>query len=287
MKRLILIPLIIVLAAGLVFSGCSEPAPTTPSEPLPEQVVFASASVGSSAYPMIVAASSIMSKYIDGTLVRELPVGPPYAVQESLYTGKAEIAWLTSTTAPVAYRGIGVPKALPVNLMFTGPAGYHNFVALQGKGINTLADLKGKTLAIGAARTEGQLREAILHAFGWTKDDLTMIETANAAEVTRSMIEGIADAGVFLGSVPHAALVELHTARDLVFLSMGKDTRDRIVQYVLENHNSMWNLMTMPANSYEGQTNVVETTGYYHSFGCKPDASEGLIYTLMKALFDH
>jgi TRAP transporter TAXI family solute receptor len=49
----------------------------------------------------------------------------------------------------------------------------------------------------------------------------------------------------------------------------------------------MWTEVTIPANTYKGQTRAVPTIGGYAVFISRPDLDEGLAYSIVKAVYDH
>lgn len=312
MKRLIFITMAILIAGALLIGGCSgeEPAPTTeptvaptsqptpaptsepepPEKDWPSQIAFSAGGEGSSAYTIAVAVGRVMGKYTDDVSVIAKAVGPPWSSLTAITSCEAYMGWCTSTELYLRMRGLSDkdPGAKSeYNQLFTGPAGYTLAVALEDSGVETIGDLKGKKFALGVSSSVKAVIDAYLHAYGLTMDDMDITTTQSPSDNARFLIEGMADACDMPGSVPVAALTELSTRRDVQIIGLPEDKAEAARQYVLEEYNYPYSKMTVPANSYKGQTEDKLVLGFYHNFGCRPDADEELIYALIKAMFDN
>ena len=304
MKRFILVAIVILITSALLMTGCDEPAPEPapapapapaptpepePAKDWPKQIAFSGGGEGSSAYTIAVAAARVMGKYVDDISVIAKASGPPWASLTTLTTDESYIAWGTSTELYKRMRGLSErdPGVLPYTQVFTGPAGYTLLVTTKDTGIQTVTDLKDKRLCLGVSSSVLAVVEGYLHAYGLTMDDVKQITSQSPADNTRMLIEGVADAADMPGSVPVAALTELSTRRDVVILSMDEDKIEVARDYVWENYQYPYSSVYLPANSYKGQTEDKLVLGFYHAFGCLPDADETLIYALLKAMFDN
>lgn len=221
--------------------------------------------------------------------MRELAIGPPPAALSSVYTGRSLLTWTTSSCAPACYLGIAAEEAYPVNILFSGPMSLVHPVVLEDSGINTLADIKGKTVSLPGGRVTSNtiFFRALQNYYGWTSDDVREIEYVSPAEMTRSMIEGIVDMGLVGGAPPHPSVVELESSEEVRFLSVDDDFMDYVIKYAFDEHSQTYERGTLPPNTYEGQTEAVNLLAEGHIYICRPDVDEHVAYTLVKTLFDN
>jgi TRAP transporter TAXI family solute receptor len=153
-------------------------------------------------------------------------------------------------------------------------------VTLKSKGINTIADLRGKRIAVGApgSGTEVNARQ-ILRAF-----DLGYYNTRpdflNFAEAADQLKDGVIDAAFITAGHPTAAVQDIASSRDLKVLSISRD----VVEALRETY-PYYTRTTIPANTYKGQTEQVETAAVMAMLVTRQDVDENLIYTLTAALW--
>ena len=130
--------------------------------------------------------------------------------------GKADLALALSDTAFDAVKGQGTfaspekpvqAKALAV--MYTN---YTHVVAKDGAGINTVADLKGKRVSVGAAGSGTEIiANRVLEAYGMTQSDMQTQKLAVQASAD-AVRDGKLDAFFWSGGLPTAAVLDLVNA---------------------------------------------------------------------------
>lgn len=83
------------------------------------------------------------------------------------------------------------------------------FVTTQDKGIKTIADLKGKKVAVGASGSgaEANARQ-ILEAYGITYNDID-VQYLSFGEAVDALKDGNVDAGVVVAGFPTATVQDL------------------------------------------------------------------------------
>ncbi len=155
-------------------------------------------------------------------------------------------------------------------------------VTLRSKNINTIADLKGKRIAVGApgSGTEVNARQ-ILRMF-----DLGYYNTRpdflNFAEAADQLKDGVVDAAFITAGHPTAAVQDIAASRDLKILPVSKEVTDQ-----LREQYPYYTRVTIPANTYRGQTDAVETTAVMAMLVTRQDVDPDLIYSLTKALWEN
>jgi TRAP transporter TAXI family solute receptor len=153
-------------------------------------------------------------------------------------------------------------------------------VTLKSKNINSIADLKGKRIAVGApgSGTEINARQ-ILRAFelGYYN---TRPDFLNFAEAADQLKDGVIDAAFITAGFPTAAVQDIASSRDLKVLAIPRD----VVEMLREQY-PYYTRVTVPANTYKGQTESVDTAAVMAMLVTRQDIEEALIYTLTSALW--
>ncbi len=153
-------------------------------------------------------------------------------------------------------------------------------VTLKSKGINSITDLKGKRIAVGApgSGTEVNARQ-ILRAFelGYYN---TRPDFLNFAEAADQLKDGVIDAAFVTAGHPTAAIQDIASSRDLKILPIPKDVID-----LLRETYPYYTRTTIPAGMYKGQSEPVDTAAVMAMLVTRQDVEESLVYTLTAALW--
>lgn len=129
----------------------------------------------------------------------DIKVGQSYgAVIEAMCNGAADIAWY----GPASYlqaRGRGCAELLALAVRHGSSVYYSGIFARADRGINTLADLKGKKVALGDVNSTSSFNIPVATMIKAGIDpsrDLATINMAGShANVLKAMAEGLVDAG--------------------------------------------------------------------------------------------
>ncbi|HET8678653.1 MAG TPA: TAXI family TRAP transporter solute-binding subunit [bacterium] len=155
-------------------------------------------------------------------------------------------------------------------------------VTLRAKNINTIADLKGKRIAVGApgSGTEVNARQ-ILRAYelGYYN---TRPDFLNFAEAADQLKDGVVDAAFITAGYPTAAVQDIAANRDLKIIPVSRDVAE-----ALREQYPYYTAVTIPANTYRGQAEAVDTVAVMAMLVTRQDVDEHLVYSLVGALWDN
>nr|MCU0764401.1 TAXI family TRAP transporter solute-binding subunit [Hydrogenophaga sp.] len=159
-------------------------------------------------------------------------------------------------------------------------ATYNNYiqiVASEDSGIKTLADLKGKRLSVGAARSGTELNaRAVLKAAGLAYSDLAKVEYLPFGESVELMKNRQLDA-----TLQSAGLgVDLSTAVKIVVVPVPADVVAKI-------GDAAYQPAVIPANTYGGQTADVATVAIPNFLVTHSGVSDDVAYRMAKAMYDN
>jgi hypothetical protein len=200
-----------------------------------------------------------------------------------LQQGRGEIAFALGDSLKAAWEGdeeAGFKSKL--DKLRTIGAIYPNYiqiVATADSGIKTLADLKGKSLSVGAPKSGTELNSrAILAAAGLSYKDLGKVEYLPFAESVDLMKNRQLDATLQSAGLGVASLKDLSTSTDITVVSVPKQVVDKI--------GPPFTAVKIPANTYTGQEKDVPTAAVINYLVTSTAVSDDLAYQMTKLIFE-
>lgn len=235
-------------------------------------------------YPLGVALSEIYGKGIEGSHVQVQATKASVENLNLLQQGKGEIAFTLGDSLLLAWEG-NAEAGFPAKLdRLRGIAAiypnYVQIVASKDSGIRTLADLKGKSLSVGAPKSGTELNaRAILAAAGLSYKDLGRVEYLPFAESVELIKNRQLDATLQSAGLGVASIRDLATSLPIVVVAVPAETVAKVGQpYVAA---------TIPAGTYEGQASEVPTAAVGNLLVTRDDVPEETAYQMTKLLFEH
>ena len=148
--------------------------------------------------------------------------------------------------------------------------------------IKSVADLKGKAVSIGAPGS-GVYFNAIdvLAAAGLTEDDISA-QYQSFGDSTDALKNGLIQAAFIVAGAPTPAITELCTTNAAYLVPIDGDVADKMMQDC-----PFYTVYNIPANTYPGQTEDVQTVTVKATLIVSSSASEDDVYNLTKAIFDN
>jgi len=102
-----------------------------------------------------------------------------------------------------------------------------------------------------------------------------------AAELMNSLRDGNIDAAVYSGAAPTPAITDLATSRPVRFVPIDRDRANQVIQT-----HPFFYFDAIPANTYPGQTEAVNTLFNPILLVTRADVPDDLVYAVTKALLD-
>ena len=148
--------------------------------------------------------------------------------------------------------------------------------------IKSVADLKGKSVSIGAPGS-GVYFNAIdvLAAAGLTVDDI-QAQYQSFADSADSLKDGKIAAAFIVAGAPTPAITELCTTNDAYLVPIDGAIADKLM-----TDCPFYTEYTIPAGTYADQTEDVKTVTVKATLIVSASASEEQVYNLTKAIFDN
>src|SRR5882757_7191581 len=234
-------------------------------------------------YPLGVAIGKIYSDKIPGVKTQVQATKASVENLILLQQGRGEIALAVGDSLKAAWEGdeeagfkTKLDKLRTIGALYPN---YVQIVATAESGIKTLADLKGKSLSVGAPKSGTELNSrAILAAAGMTYKDMGKIEYLPFAESVDLMKNRQLNATLQSAGLGVASLKDLSTSSDITVVAVPKATVDKI--------GSPFVAVTIPANTYTGQDKDVPTAAVVNYLVTSSAVSDDLAYQMTKLIYE-
>jgi uncharacterized protein len=235
-------------------------------------------------YPLGVALAKIYGDKIDGVRTQVQSTKASVENLNLLQQGKGEIAFVLGDSVKLAWEGnADVGFAAPLDKLRTIAAIYPNFiqiVASKESGITSLADLKGRSLSVGAPKSGTELNaRAIFTAAGMSYQDLGKTEYLPFAESVELIKNRQLDATLQSAGLGVASIKDLSTSVDVQMVAVPED--------VVTKLGAPYISATIPAGTYTGQDSDVATVAVVNFLVTHSDVSDDLAYEMTKQLFEN
>ncbi|WP_158738755.1 TAXI family TRAP transporter solute-binding subunit [Alteribacillus sp. YIM 98480] len=159
---------------------------------------------------------------------------------------------------------------------------YAQIIALGESDIETLSDLKGKRVGMGANGSASQfVIKQLLDMAGIKEDDLDpfYIPTGEAVEM---MQNGQLDAAIQTGPLGVAPFLDLSSSRDVSLVQIEEDVLDQYLEKFPYEQKD-----TVPGGTYEGIEEDIETIRFSHSIIAQKELDEDLVYDMTKTIYEN
>ena len=148
--------------------------------------------------------------------------------------------------------------------------------------IKSVADLKGKSVSIGAPGSGVYFNAMdVLAAAGLTENDINA-QYQSFADSTDALKDGKIDAAFIVAGAPTAAITELCTTNSAYLVPIDGDIAAKLMADC-----DFYTSYTIPAGTYAGQDEDVTTVTVKATLIVAASASEDDVYNLTKAIFDN
>jgi len=234
-------------------------------------------------YPLGVAIGKIYSDKIPNVKTQVQATKASVENLILLQQGRGELAFTLGDSLKAAWEGdeeAGFKSRL--DKLRTLGAIYPNYiqiVATSDSGIRTLADLKGKSLSVGAPKSGTELNSrAILSAAGMTYKNIGKVEYLPFAESVDLMKNRQLNATLRSAGLGVASLKDLSTSTEITVVSVPKAVVDKIGPPFVP--------AMIPANTYTGQDKDVPTAAVVNYLVTSSAVSDDLAYQMTRLIFE-
>lgn len=236
-------------------------------------------------YPLGGALAELLNQNIKGMNASAQSTGASVANVNMLKDGSVDIAFIQNDIAYYAANGKEMFKDNKVESIRGIAALYPEtvqFVTTADKGIKSIADLKGKKVAVGASGSgaEANARQ-ILGAYGLTYDDID-VQYLSFGEAADALKDGNVDVGVVVAGFPTAAIQDLAANKSAALVNIDAEHTDKLMKQY-----PYFTKITVPKGTYPGQEEDVSTVAVKCVIVTTDKLSDDLGEQIVKAIYEH
>ncbi|WP_246679509.1 TAXI family TRAP transporter solute-binding subunit [Mesorhizobium sp. B2-3-5] len=235
-------------------------------------------------YPLGVALSEIYGKTIPGVRTQVQATKASVENLNLLEQGKGEIAFALGDSVKAAAEGdadAGFPQKLgKLRAIAAIYPNYVQIVASQESGIKSFADLKGKSLSVGAPKSGTELNaRAIFGALGMSYSDLSRTEYLPFGESVELIKNRQLDATLQSAGLGVASIKDLASSLPITVVAVPAEVAQKL--------GAPFQAATIPAGTYQGQKQDIPTLAITNILVTRSDLSDEEAYQMTKQLFEH
>lgn len=282
MKKMIMAGALCVAGAALI-AGCGDSGFSAGGGK--QFLNIATGGTAGTYYPLGGALAELLNQNIKGMNASAQSTGASVANVNMLKDGSVDIAFIQNDIAYYAANGKEMFKDNKVENIRGIAALYPEtvqFVTTADKGIKSIADLKGKKVAVGASGSgaEANARQ-ILGAYGLTYDDID-VQYLSFGEAADALKDGNVDVGVVVAGFPTAAIQDLAANKSAALVNIDAEHADKLMKQY-----PYFTKITVPKGTYPGQEEDVSTVAVKCVIVTTDKLSDDLGEQIVKAIYEH
>jgi TRAP transporter TAXI family solute receptor len=271
-----------VLVALAVTAGMLTPAGAGPSV----RLSIATGTTGGVYFPLGGGLASLISKNLPG-VVATAEVTPASVDNIRLLAAKrADLAFVLADTAVDALKGEEAFRGNPVPIVTLTPL-YNNFnhlVTVEGTGITTIADLRGKRVSVGPPGSGTEVTALrILEAAGLHPDRDIRRERLSPAASADAIKDRKLDAFFWSGGLPTAAVLDLAASPGMRIRLVPLDT---LLPAMQKKWGNLYFRSVIQKEYYPGMPADAPTIGVANLLISHRDFSAELAYQITKLVYE-
>jgi len=250
------------------------------------RISIATGGTGGVYYPLGGGIANVLSKYVPNMQATAEVTGASVDNMKLVGGGKAEVGFTMADTAWDAYQGNDKFKdnKQAVRALVVFYPNLTHVVTVEGKGIEKMADLKGKRISTGSPGSGTEVMAfRILEAYGIDKDKDVKRERLSVAESVNALKDGKIDALIWVGGIPTPAITDLAaTPKTRIKLIDHADAVDKM----RAKYGPLYVKDKIAAKSYPGQDKENTNLTVWNILVVNEKADEKVVYDIVKTMFE-
>lgn len=276
-----------VLAIGFSISS-ADTAKAETDGPEQQFMSLGTSSVGGTWYPLGGAMASVIADIYPQLSITAEVTGGTSDNLGLMRNEEIELALSTNAEAYLAYNAEGDYEEAIQNFggILGGHGIYWHLYTLEGTGIESIEDLEGARVSLGAAGSIGNgIGQTVIEAHGLEMGTDWSPEYIGHGEGPGALRDGRVDAVLIISSFPNGAVTDITSTEgeNVVFLNPDPDILDELVE-----ERPYWTRTAIPGGLYNGHPeDIPGSFGVITILIAKDDVSEDAVYAITKALLEN
>lgn len=249
------------------------------------QLSISTGGTGGVYYPLGGGMASILTKHVPNWAVTAEVTGASVDNMKLINAGKTDVGFSMVDTAWEAYIGVDKFKEgkVPVRTLMVLYPNRTQVVTVEGTGINSMADLKGKRISVGSPGSGTEiLALRLLDAYGLTNE--VKRERLSVAESVNAMKDRKIDAFIWSGGLPTAAITDLAATPGTKIKLL--DHADAI-EAMNKKYGPLYVRDQIPPGVYAGMDKPTQILSVWNILAVSEKMPDATAYAIVKTLFEH
>ena len=248
---------------------------------------IATGGTGGVYYPLGGGLAALISKHIPGVEATAEVTTASVDNMKLLHANRVALTFTLPDSALEAYQGKlkGLKEKVAVRSIAAIYSNYMHIVALDGTGIKSVPDLKGKRVSTGSPGSGTEIKGLrVLEAYGLSPKDLRSQDRLGASESAGALKDRKLDAFIWDGGLPTAAVLDLGATPGIkIHLIPHGDAVPKMVA----KYGPIYFARTIPKGTYGGMDADVPVAAATNLLAVHERTDEGLAYQITKLLHEH
>ena len=238
-------------------------------------------------YPLGGGIAAVLSKYVDGMQATAEVTGGSVANLQLVGTGKPYLAMTMADAGQDALQGKDkfTGKPVPVRTLMVMYPNRMHVVTIEGTGINSIKDLKGKRVSTGSGGSATEVMAfRVIEAAGLDKDRDMRRERLGVAESVNALKDRKIDAFFWVGGLPTAAVTDLANTPNVKIKMID---HAELVPAMNKKYGNLYVQDTIGKDVYKGMDKDNKQATVMNLLVAHQKMDEKTAYNIVKAIFEH
>jgi TRAP transporter TAXI family solute receptor len=271
---------------AIAFLACAAAAAFAPLS-FGQNLSIGTGGTGGVYYPLGGGMAAVLSKYVDGMQATAEVTGGSVANLQLIGTGKPYLGMTMADAGLDALKGQDKFKGHPVpvrTLMIMYPNRMH-VVTIEGTGVNTIKDLKGKRVSTGSGGSATEVMAfRVIEAAGLDKDRDMKRERLGVAESVNAIKDRKIDAFFWVGGLPTAAVTDLANTPGIKIKMID---HANLVPAMNKKYGNLYIQDVIAKDVYRGMERDNHQATVMNLLVAHQKMDDKTAYNIVKAVFEH
>src|SRR6266853_2338388 len=271
--------LAIAFSAGLALAGVVQAQQKTMS--------IGTGGTGGVYYPLGGAVANVLSKSLPNVQATAEVTGGSVDNLKLIASGQSEMAFTMADAALDALQGQDKFKSgkVPLQALLVVYPNRMHVVTVEGSGIETMADLKGKRVSTGSPGGATEVMAfRVIEAAGLDKDKDMKRERLGVAESVNAIKDRKIDAFFWVGGLPTAAVTDLGATPGVKIKLID---HNEVVAKMNARYGNLYVTDVIPAKTYPGQDADNKISTVWNILVTNDKMPDNIAFAINKVVFDY
>jgi TRAP transporter TAXI family solute receptor len=277
MKRIMTALIAVAMAFGAASAGAQDKK---------TRISIGTGGTGGVYYPLGGGLAALLSKYVPGVEATAEVTAGSIANLQLIGAGKSELGFTMADAAWDASNGLEKFKdhKVPLRTLVVFYPNRMHVVTVEGTGISTMKDLKGKRVSTGAPASGTEVMALrLIEASGLDPNKDMTRERLSVAESVNALKDGKIDALFWVGGVPTPSITDLAATpgKTIKLVDHGD-----AAEGMRKKYGPIYVKNRILANAYPGETRETTNVDVWNLMVVPENADENLVYQITKVMFE-